>query len=194
VKQPVEVAGPAEEPVSVAEMKVFARIDDSEEDPTLAELLAEARALAEERTWSRFVTQTHDAYYDGFTDLANGLPYPPVASITSVTYVDTNGDTQPVANTVYELGENIGIGVVRLQYDQTWPTDVRSHPDSVIVRFTCGYGAASAVPLRIRQAIIVYATHLCDGRDETDEPPAFNNLLSQYSFRSFVPPYWGRTL
>jgi uncharacterized phiE125 gp8 family phage protein len=172
-------------------MKVFARIDDSEEDSTLAKLLAAARALAEERTWSRFITQTHDAYYDNFAQLENLLPYPPLASVTSVTYVDVDGDTQTVSESIWEPGESIGVGMVRLEYGQTWPTDVRDHPDSVIVRFVCGYGEKSDVPEKIRQAIIVYATHLCDGRDESAEPAAFMGLLSEYSFRSFVPHYWG---
>lgn len=185
------VTAATELPVSVAEMKDRSRISTSSEDALIAEMLEEATRAAEEYTWSRFISQTWDAYCDRFADLKNGLPYPPASSVTSVTYVDTDGDTQTVSTDTWELGEEMGIGVVRLKYDQSWPTDVRSHSDAVIVRLICGYGAASAVPQGIKAAIILHAGAAYECREQFDSPRAFCNLLGPYSYRSFRPPFWG---
>lgn len=181
----------AEEPVTVAEMKSRSRITTSSEDPLIAEMLVDARQAAENATWSRFVSETLDAYYDTFAQLRNCLPFPPYSSVTSVKYVDTDGDTQTVAETVWEAGEELGVGVVRLKYEQQWPTDVRSHPDSVIVRCVCGYGDAADVPQSIRSAIILHAANAYECRENAEVPAAFRRLLGPYSYSSFRPPFWG---
>lgn len=181
-----------EEPVDPGELTMRARISTSSEGSMLTDMLAEARDAAELHTGSRFITQTWTAYYDRFADLVHGLPFAPVVSITSLTYVDTDGDTQTVASSVYELGPKYGIGRVRLKYDQVWPTDVRLHEDVVIVKAVYGYGAKAAVPLPIKAAIIVHAANAYAHRDEGDAttPKAFCNLLARHNYTSYRPKFW----
>ena len=179
-----------EEPVDPGELMMRARISTSSEGSLLTDMLAEALDAAELHTSSRFITQTWTAYYDRFADLVHGLPFAPAASITSVTYVDTDGDTQTVDSSVYELGTKYGIGRVRLKHDQSWPTDVRLHEDVVIVKAVYGYGAKAAVPLSIKAAIILHAANAYDQRGEAVVPRAFYNLLARYNYSSYLPAFW----
>ena len=101
----------------------------------------------------RLINQTWTQFFDRFTDPLE-LRWPPLNSITSVKYTDTDGDQQTVSTDVYEAGENFGVGIVRRKFEQEWPTDVRLHPDSIEVAFVAGYGTAgSDVPSGIRHAI-----------------------------------------
>jgi uncharacterized phiE125 gp8 family phage protein len=139
----------------VSDLKLHARIAETVEDALLADLLDVAEDAAEQFTWRKFLTQTWDQYFDGFDDPLR-LKYGDASSITSISYTDEDGDSQTLAATVYELGEEDGGPVVRRKYNQEWAT-TRAHEDVVVVRFVCGYGAATAVPQRVHQAIRVHA-------------------------------------
>jgi len=146
-------------------------------------LIEAAEAAAEEYCGSKFVTQTWDQYFDRFAAQLV-LAFPPDGTVESVKYVDGDGDEQTLSTDVWEQGEVNGIGVVRLKHNQSWPSDIRNHPDSVIVRFTCGYGSANQVPRPIRQAIEIHAAHNFEYREgEKNVPLAFFRLLGPYVFR-----------
>lgn len=113
---------PIVEPVSLAELKEFLRIDqdDNSQDSTIAALAVAARAWAETFTGKRFVQQTWRLYMDffpGYIDLklagakvsspfvsgsnavlvgiryAIALPYPPVTQLVAFNYQNANGQT-----------------------------------------------------------------------------------------------------
>ncbi len=184
------VTAAAVTPISLANVKAHLMWDDADgsdtydSDAQLTQLIDDALAIAEGETWSRFCTQTWDQYFDAFADPLY-LSYPPAASITSVKYQDADDDEQTLADTVYELGEENGIGVVRRKYNQDWPV-VLGHPDSVVVQFKCGYGVAASVPDGITQAMKLIVTHLATHRGDADAtlPNAVRALLSQYSYRT----------
>ena len=156
---------PAFEPVTTSELRVHLRIDSSDEERD-AEILAwekAAREHVEHNILHRaLINQTYTQFFDNFTDPLR-LRWPKLGSITSVKYTlnDTDGTLTTVATSVYEAGEWNGIGIVRRQFEQEWPTDVRLHPDSVQVAFVAGYGSASSdVPTPIRHAIKVIVADL----------------------------------
>ncbi len=174
--------GPTEFPVEPEDVRNHSRIDSNEEDPNLEALIASAQAAAEEYTWSKFCTQTWDQYFDGFTGELE-LSFPPIGTVAYVHYIDTDGVEQTLSTDVWEQGEVNGEGVVRLKYNQTWPT-ARDHPDSVIVRFTCGYGGKADVPQPIKQAIEIHVGHFFEFREgEEMLSPAFKHLLGPYTYR-----------
>jgi len=176
------------EPVRVPEVREHSRIDIQDEDPYLSTRITAARVAAEAFTRSVFITQTWDDSFDSF---GGGLVLAkqPVQSITSVTYTDGDGDTQTLSTDVYELGELHGCGVVRLKYNQVWPSDARSHPDSITVRYVAGYGLATSVPQPIKSAIELYVSHYNEAREgETPLSQAFRAMLGPYSFFRFANP------
>lgn len=172
------VTAPTGDVVTVADLKVHCRIDGSDEDAYLATLLDNAEAEAEAYLWQKLLTQTWNEYFDGFTDPLK-LRYGPVSSIGTLTYTDSNGASQTLATSVYELGQVDGVYVVRRKYNQTWP-DTRSHEDVVTVPYICGYGAANAVPERIKHAIRLHAATAYRNREDGAPPEAFFRLLGPY--------------
>ncbi len=184
----VIVTPATEEPITVPRVREHSRIDILTEDSYLATRITSARQAAEARTQSVFITQTWDDSFDWFSD-AMLLATQPVQSVTSVTYTATDGTPTVLAATVYELGYSSGMGVLRLKYEQVWPTDVQSHPDSVVVRYVAGYGLAVAVPQEIKTAIEVYVSHFNETREgEVPMTKAFNSMLGPYCFYRFANP------
>ena len=183
------VTAPTTRLVTAEELTVHSRIDIAEEDDYVEKLIDAAEAEAEEYTARKFLTQTWDQYCDGFTDPLV-LHFPPLSSVTSVTYIDADGDTQTLSTDVYETGSQLGSGVVRRKYDDNnvlrdWPTDVRTHEDVVIVRFVCGYGDPEDVDERIKQAIRLHATHYFRYREGQKMTDSWENLLSPFRVRGF---------
>ncbi len=180
---------PTAEPVTLLELRDHLEVVDPVKNEYLEGLIKVARQSLEEMTWSAFVTQTWDQWFDGFANPLK-LSKPPVASITAVTYTDTAGASQTLASSVYELGDDNGIGIVRLQYNQQWPS-TRAVPDAVKVRFDSGKAVAD-VPAGIKLAIKQLAAHLFENRESvvlgetvSTVPMAVKTLIGPYSYREF---------
>ncbi len=143
-------AAPAEEPVSLAQARAQLQIeaDDSDFDTELAIYIPAARQYVEAYTGLKLVTQTVDLRCSCFADLGR-LPLAPVASITSVKYLDTEGAEQTLDPSVWEACLVPALEPrIRLKVGQTWPTR-RPVDDAVRVVAVAGYGAAAAVPAPI---------------------------------------------
>jgi uncharacterized phiE125 gp8 family phage protein len=182
------VVAPAEEPVSLLEIKQHLRLDVDEtiEDDLLTRKIVTARKHVEEITRRQLITATWDMFLDCWPDKPFiKLPFGNLQSVTSVKYKDANGvETTMVVNADY-LVETNGeqAGRILLPYGQYWPSVVfyPSHPISI--RFICGYGStAASVDDGIRDAILMYAAALWTYREatmdkETYEYKAVMNLL-----------------
>ncbi len=98
------------------------------------------------------LTQTWTATFDYFCiDLP--LRLPPVQSVTSVKYVNVDGDLTTLNPSAYRLtGAQSWDPVVSPAYGTTWP-ETRDQAEAVTVEFVAGYGEAADVPREIMQAI-----------------------------------------
>ncbi len=152
--EPTLITPPTDWPVTIGDLRNHVRIapDFFGDDTYLGELRAQAVEEVESRTWRRLYSQTWDQTFNTFRARLY-LPYPPLSSVTSVKYTDTAQVEQTVSTSIYETGDDLDRGFVREAYNQFWPSDVLGHPDSVVVRFVCGYGAAADVPARFKHAI-----------------------------------------
>jgi uncharacterized phiE125 gp8 family phage protein len=178
---------PTDDAVGLQEMQDHSRIRTHHDVATLDRLLKDAQRAAEGYLRRKLITQTWTQYFDAFNDPLE-LRFPPLSSVTSVSYLDIDGDTQVLAETVWEAGEENGIGVVRLKYGQVWPA-TRSHEDVVIVPFVCGYGDQDDVPEPIKQAIRCRVAHFYRHRESGEVPPAFFDLLRPFRAFQFVKTY-----
>lgn len=167
------------EPVTVEELRTHLRMDTKEHDEHLRELITASRQWIEDvALWRLLLKQVVVEKFDNFAEEME-LRWP-TASVTSVAYTDTDGDSQTVADTVYELATVHGVNYIRLKHDQTWPTDVRSHEDVVTVTYSAGYGSGSSdVPTAIRRAILLHAGGLFRPVDAA--PDTVNALLSMFA-------------
>lgn len=182
------VTAPAEEPLTLAEAKAHLRVDASNEDDLIAALIVAARELAETRQRRALVTQTWDltldrwpyggGYYDrAIRQMGPGsplwlpntgqlpieLPRPPLQSVTSIAYVDPEGNSQTLDPSAYVVSTGTP-GRIAPAYGLTWPS-IRNQIDAVTIRYVAGYGAASAVPKATKQAILLLVGHLYENRE-----------------------------
>lgn len=193
---------PAEEPVTLTELKAQLRIDGSTEDAILAIYLQAAREWAESYTRRAFITQTWTLWLDNFpfgrspkwwdgvvdahiNTLNEGardivLPRPKLQSVTHLkTYGDDNTATTFTGYIVDAASES---GRIVLKNSETWPTNLRAG-NAIEIEFVCGYGAAAAVPMAIKTAILQVATKLYECRGdmaESDFPTTAKLLLNPY--------------
>lgn len=169
----------ASEPVTLAEAKLFAKIDVTDDDALVTELLLGARKLLEERwDWS-FITQTWDYFLDCFpwesgsfpanadsellqppqgVQLVGGgpivLPRQPVISVTSIKYTDYLGVQLTVNSGDYTADvTNNRAPRILPNIGKFWPVVNLQVANGVVVRFVSGYGNAAAVPEQAKLTI-----------------------------------------
>jgi len=161
------VTEPAVEPVTVELMKDHLRVDDTYDDTLVALYTAMAREYAEGYCWRSFISQTWDYKLDCFpsSDSAKILiPRCPLQSVTSITYVDTDGDTQTWSSSEYTVGTNTEPGFVVPAYDESYPS-TRTQPEAVTIRFVGGYGdSPEDVPNKVKLAIMHLTAHYYENR------------------------------
>ena len=183
------------EPVSLEEAKLHLRVDIDTDDDAIMGYIAAARAYLEEITGRSFVSQTWDYTIDNewpwILNLDTGgheqvieLPKAPLVSVTSITYVDSNGSNQTLASNQYVVdGANV-IGRIYPAYDVDWPT-VRTQNRAITVRFVAGYGTMLAVPEALKQALLLmvghfYAMRSPVGPATSEAPMAVSALAAPY--------------
>lgn len=176
---------PTSEPVTVDEVKDDRRITTTDDDDYIDSLITAARLHIEHYTRKTLVTQTWLAYLDGFPSLGYiELDKPPLASVSSVQYVDENGSTQTFSSSNYVVDTTGAKGRIRLAYSQSWPT-TRAQPQAVTITFVSGYGEPLEVPEDIKRAIKLLVGHWYENREATtgfsisELPFGLNAILSQ---------------
>jgi len=166
---------PVSEPITTAEAKEHLRVDHSNDDTYIDSAIATARRLVESRTGKALLTQTHRMMFDGFPrrvfesfsrvthDIK--LLSPPLQSISSIQYIDTDGATQTLSASIYTVDTASKPGRVLPAFGETWPIVQSGVPNSVIIEYVCGYASASAVPEDIRHAVKFIVSHLYENRE-----------------------------
>jgi uncharacterized phiE125 gp8 family phage protein len=185
------VTGPTEEPVSLIEAKQHCRIDSTDDDGLLAGYIIAARIYCEGETRRAFVTQTWDFSIDYGWPLSHRieLPLGKVQSVTSVSYVDTDGASQTLSGSLYTAKTNKASAYIVPAYNATWP-DVRGQVDAITVRYVAGW-LAPEVPQDIRQAMLLLIGAWYEHREEvvlgqapSQIPMGVEAILSSYRIHS----------
>jgi len=144
----VQVAGPAIEPLTLAETKLYLRVDSGAEDSLISGLITSAREMAENYTKRSFITQSWCLSYDHYAPKRVMLPRPPIQSVTSVNVINCDGSQQAFTNFYLgALGDQLIFDAI---------------PLGAIIEITyqAGYGSAeSAVPQALRTGML---THIAD--------------------------------
>lgn len=143
------VSGPSFEPVSLADARRWLRLedDDTANTPVLRMLIKAMREYAENLTHRAYVQRQYRLYAEGWpVDSDYGsrieLPFPPLASVDSVKYIDTSGTLITLAADQYVVHAEAEPAFVLPAYNVAWPA-VRAVPDAVQVVFTAGYAPGS---------------------------------------------------
>jgi len=185
--------GPTSEPVTVAEAKAQAVIEGTTDDDLIARFVSVAREQLEDETGRALMTQTWVLTLDSFPDEdVIYLPRPPLASVTSIAYVDTAGSSQTWSSDEYDVDATSDVrkGRVTPAYGYSWPS-TRDQAGAVTITYVAGYGAAGDVPEQLKQAIVLLVSAMYEHREASEYtmggeikairgPTAYDRLIAKY--------------
>jgi len=129
------------EPVTLAEARLHLRVTSTAEDTKITGLIAAARQSVERWCNRGLITQTVRLRLDAFPDGCIRLPWGKAASITGVTYVDTDGSTQTL--TGYQSDLDAVPARLAPAYNENWP-QTREVLGAVNVTYVVGAASVSA--------------------------------------------------
>lgn len=170
----VIVTPPAEDPVTLPEFKIHARIDpkDDSEDPVIRIYLGAAIETFEKELRQQLITATYLYTRDDFIDEIE-IPRPPLQAVTSIKYLDQDQVERTLDPSTYEVDTSVMPGRVRRAYGKFWPSYTK-RAGAVRIEFRAGYGMAAEVPRIIREGIFLAAAHWF----ETREPVNVGNIVN----------------
>jgi uncharacterized phiE125 gp8 family phage protein len=149
-----QTTAPTEEPVTLAEMKLHLRQDFDTDDDLISGLIAACRRTA---SWTLYLDRWP-------ADRVIRPPRPPLASVTSVKYIDTDGTQQTLASDQYDVDTDLEPGRISEAYGVSWPNH-RDQDQAIEIEYVAGFGAASAVPDIYKAAIKILAGHWYQSRE-----------------------------
>jgi uncharacterized phiE125 gp8 family phage protein len=172
------VTAPAYEPMTLAEAKLYLRINTVSEDSLISDLIVAARMAAESYLSRSLITQTWKLAYNDYIPNTVFLPMGPVIAITNVTIYNPDGSSQIVDSVGYYLNAakdslvmnsplfalNIGIG------------------SRIEITYTAGYGDSSAVPKPIKFGMLAHMAALYDSRGTMSD-----GMLPEQSSQLYAP-------
>jgi hypothetical protein len=204
------------EPLTLAEAKQWARIENTSDDNLVQKMLAKARRYTEGALLRRaLILQSRCVYFMGFPwtggyynrlirsmgpnpwwlPTAQGiilLPYPPLQQVTAIKYLDpASGSLLTIDPSLYIDNTLSTPGRVMPQYGTVWPL-ARPMIDAVQITFNCGYGPLeSDVPEDVQCGIGAIIAADYENREAlSDTPmqrfPGFDWSMASEEWGSYV--------
>lgn len=160
------IVEPIEEPITLDDAKDHLRVDGTDEDALIMAYIKAARRQCELVARRAMVTQTWELALEAWpAGCYIQLPYPPLQSVTSVTYVDSAGVSAVMSSADYLVDTYRQPGRVSLGYNKSWPSVTLRPGPSIVVRYVVGYGAPKDVPETYKQAIKLLVGHYYENRE-----------------------------
>lgn len=149
------VTSPSGLAVSLSEAKTHLRVSGTSQDDHITLLIQSATERLERDTNRAILStqwqQAQHTFPSGQDQLV--LNMGPATSVSSITYVDDNGDTQTLDSSLYTFSQARGVVFIE---DSSWPsTDLQTKSDKVFINFVCGSPDADCVPRLFKQAILL---------------------------------------
>lgn len=185
------VTPPTIEPVTLAMAKAHLRIDHDEENELIQAWIAAARQLTEEYTGRRWVTQTLRLTLPYFPAGRIEFPVGPVASVTSVVYLDEDGASQTLPVLDYQTWLDHNPPLLLPVPDGEWPDTEVGRASAVTITFVAGTTVEN-VPEMVRPAMLSVIGQLDEARGTENWltakgiPPAAKALLNMLDSGSYL--------
>lgn len=201
------VTAPTVDPVILADAKTHLRVTSTDEDSYITGLISAATAALDGDSGAlgrALCQQTWDYKIDRFP-YGNDpirLPLPPVQSVTSVTYLDSSGNSQTLATSSYRvlLGGDWEPRIER-EFNIPWPV-TRQVREAVTIRYVAGYAPTTDsppdyranVPTAIKQAILLMVGHFYQNRESVivgaraaavEIPQGVESLIARFRVNGF---------
>lgn len=200
-------------PVTLADMKLYLRADDSSQDDVIRSMMVYAVEFIQRETQHQILSAARTKYLDAFPGTVSGisfatgtalqvvnsreivLPYPPVTVINSVQYLvdgvwtDLDTDLYSVDVAPNPTVDRVRPGRVKLNANTAWPANVDDVANAVRVNYTAGYSEGN-VPILFVQAIKWLVDHvyhnrqiLLEGQRMEELPFGIRTTLESLTFR-----------
>jgi len=160
------VTAPAIEPVTIAECKAHMRIEHSDDDQVIADLIAVAVNYLDVTGMlgKAMITQTWAEYFAPNPGTVH-LSITPVQSVSSIEYYDANNTLQTDTLSNYYVIGTKGYKTIYPKSGYTWPT-VFKRDDAIKITYVVGYGdSAESVPTTVRHAIKMLVANYYENRE-----------------------------
>lgn len=198
------ITAPSAEPIATSVAKTFLRIDISDDDTLIAELVKSARQFCEEYTGRALITQTWRLSLDGFIEadvpIKEGLyqapfmnfykrfitlPRAPLASVTHVKTFNDSDSASTYASSNYYVDKARQPGRVVLRDGSTWPTSLRV-ANAVEITYVSGYGSAgSDVPSPLIVGMKEHIAYLYEHRGDAEPNLASVPIIAKQLYQPY---------
>ena len=182
------ITAPSFEPLSVADVSEYLRLDDSPTDTLLISSLITAARQHLENYLNRFIAeQTVELALTGWKDKIDLSA--PVQSVTSVKYLDENGVEQTLNTNQYLVDTYSEPAAIYPAHDVTYP-NLYDQENNVKIRYVVGFTSGGSPdtnplpdPLKFAMMLIIgdlYANREAGGEKAYQVNPTVQNLLQFY--------------
>lgn len=196
------VSAPAEEPVSSEEIVNELRLVGNDADrAVVSSKIVAAREYFEARTGRQLISAQYLFVINQWPDTMQEperplgwrygtirLPKAPLQTVDLIQYKDwATGVLTTLAITEYQVSALREPGMIAPARYKVWPVADPQSFDAIQVKFTCGYGAATAVPQKCKTAIKLLVGHLYEHREATHQESFRERLqVIPYGLDAFV--------
>ena len=182
------ITAPSFEPLSVADVSEYLRLDDSPTDTLLISALITAARQHLENHLNRYIAeQTVELALTGWKDKIDLSA--PLQSVTSVKYLDENGVEQTLASNQYVVDTYSEPAAIYPAYGVTFP-NLYDQENNVKIRYVVGFTSGGSPdtnplpePLKFAMMLIIgdlYANREAGGEKAYQINPTVMNLLQFY--------------
>jgi uncharacterized phiE125 gp8 family phage protein len=188
---------PDSEPVTLSEAKTHLEVTGDSKNTYITSLIKTARRMCEAYSGLSFVTQERKIILDKFPCGEILVPYGPVQSIDSFTYVKPDLTTGTlVEGTDFFFDDHSEVARLFPLEDgelDVWP-DTAYRPNCVIIEYTAGYDDVSGIPLpeQIKEAVLLQVAAMFENRqDELVGVASISRLdMDSKAILDSVKVYW----
>ena len=176
-------------PITLTEAKTHLKVDTTADDTFITNLIKSATSSAQEYTNRFFIQTTIQQVGDKWEDISNLLKSP-VASVTNIKYVSTDGILTTLNSSVYFLDDVNKPARIGLKPNQSYP-EIIDRLNAVQVNYVVGLAAGpDEVDEGIRQALLLTIGNWYQNRQAvvtgtiaTELPMNAKFLLNQYKIQ-----------
>lgn len=178
--RPTVITEPTDEPVTVDELKIHLRVDNSEEDFLIASYGKVARQYVEEVTGQTIFQTTYEVVFDRFP-CCGPITLPrafPMRSVTFIKYTDSDGVVNTWDPASYIVNADSVPGSVTPVYGQTWPFFTPQPTGAVRVRYVAGLDPNGSPFIAPREILLAAIKLLVGGFYENRESDVITDRAS----------------
>lgn len=168
-----QTTAPTLEPMTLADAKVYLRVDNDAENDLITAMIQSVREKMESLLWRPLLTQSWKLIFDtlnnssdyAYLNYVSPIIYVnkcPIQAIDSIQYIDTNGATQTLSPSAYEvdlLSEPARVRIISM------PSIKANTMNAFWIDFTAGYTDATLIPQKITNAMKMLLGHIYEHRE-----------------------------